>query len=103
MSEHAITIGELVAFGSFLVLIVSAGAGMWWRIHVAIGKVRERVDEVRGRSAHELAEFKLQVAQQYATHDAIREVEERVVEAIDRLGDRVDKFLERSIRSPPKE
>ena len=65
----------------------------------------ERADDIRTRSERELAEYKLTVAKEYATVHSIREVEERVVQAIERLGDRLDKFLDTSRaqpRSPPR-
>jgi biopolymer transport protein ExbB/TolQ len=58
----------------------------------------DRVEDIRAKSAHELAEFKLLVARDYATNNAIREVEERVVAAIERLGDRLDKFVEAALK-----
>lgn len=61
----------------------------------------EKADEIRSRTAHELAEYKLQVAKEYATVNSIREVEERVVQAIERLGDRLDKFLDNN-RQPAR-
>lgn len=54
----------------------------------------ERVETIRSKGAQELADFKLEVAKNYATNSAIREVEERIVVAIDRLGDRLDKIID---------
>lgn len=54
----------------------------------------ERAEEIRARTAHELAEYKLQVAKEYATNQAIGVIEERIVQAIERLGDRMDKFFD---------
>lgn len=55
----------------------------------------ERLDEARAKTAHELAEYKLQVAKEYATNSVIREVEERLVQAIERIGDRFDKYFDK--------
>jgi hypothetical protein len=41
-----------------------------------------------------IGDFKLEVARNYATNAAIKEVEDRIVQAIDRLGDRLDKFVD---------
>jgi hypothetical protein len=59
-----------------------------------ISKALEKAEEVRAKTARELDEYKLTVATNYATNNAIRLVEERVVAAIDRLGDRLDKWLD---------
>lgn len=56
----------------------------------------EKADEIRAKGERELAEYKLSVAKEYATANSIRLVEERVVAAIDRLGDRLDKVLDGS-------
>jgi outer membrane protein assembly factor BamD (BamD/ComL family) len=47
----------------------------------------------------DLDAYKLEVAKYYATNNAISQVEERVVQAIERLGDRLDRFLENRPRS----
>jgi basic membrane lipoprotein Med (substrate-binding protein (PBP1-ABC) superfamily) len=67
---------------------VFALAGVWYRLHSQIIGVDKA-----------LADYKLQVAKEYATTSAIKEVEERVVQAIDRLGDRLDKFLDQRHRN----
>jgi hypothetical protein len=46
------------------------------------------------RIAASLSDFKLQVTREYVTQGAIREVELRLVAAIDRLGDRLDKWVD---------
>lgn len=63
--------------------------------HEAHKHLAERVETIRAKSAQELADFKLEVAKNYATNAAIKEVEERIVVAIDRLGDRLDKIIDR--------
>lgn len=85
-------------FGSIAQTLLTVGGSVgatWWAIHRRISAVERRAEEIRAKGAHELAEFKLAVAQNYATHDAIKEIEGRIVEAISRLGDRFDKYLDR--------
>ncbi|MAY64016.1 MAG: hypothetical protein CML29_17575 [Rhizobiales bacterium] len=102
--ETTITWGDLSAFLVAIVVVGGALAGIWWRIHQTISKVRDegsaerralsaRIEEVRAKGAKELDTYKLEVANRYATADAIREVEGRVVEAINRLGDRLDSLF----------
>ncbi len=40
-----------------------------------------------------LAQFREQVAREYVSREAMRELEERVVKAIDRVGDRLDRII----------
>lgn len=51
----------------------------------------ERIEDVRAKGAHELAEFKLEVAKDYAGHVALREMEARLVKAIDAIAERLDR------------
>jgi hypothetical protein len=53
----------------------------------------ERAEKIRSLGAHELAEFKLQVAREYATIATVREVKDEVVAAINRLSDRLDELF----------
>jgi hypothetical protein len=54
----------------------------------------DRMEKIRAKTAHELAEFKLQVAKEYATNATLREVKEEVVKAINQLSDRIYKQID---------
>ena len=54
--------------------------------------IQDRIEDVRGKSAHELGEFKLEVAKHYAGYTALRDMEARLVKAIDELGERLEKL-----------
>ncbi|MBZ9856767.1 hypothetical protein LB566_23525 [Mesorhizobium sp. CA13] len=56
--------------------------------------IQDRIEDVRSKSAHELAEFKLDVAKHYAGYAALRDMEARLVKAIDELGERLEKLSE---------
>ncbi|MEP9397930.1 hypothetical protein [Mesorhizobium sp. KR2-14] len=90
------TWGDLGAVAQTLITIGGSVGATWWAIHRRISTVERRVEEVRSKGAHELAEFKLAVAEKYATHEALKEIEERIVGAISRLGDRLDKIVDRN-------
>ncbi|MER9685920.1 hypothetical protein [Mesorhizobium sp. M0139] len=95
--NDAITWSSVLAF--ITVAGALAGAGGW--LYSQIMAVRRDVEKLREDNALRFAavaqvisDFKLEVARNYATNSSIREVEERVVQAIERLGDRLDKFLD---------
>jgi hypothetical protein len=46
------------------------------------------------RQADELSDFRLEAAQRFVTVETMAKLEERVVDAINRLGDRLDRVLE---------
>lgn len=49
--------------------------------------IRERVNEVRSKAAHDLAEFREKVAEEYATTETMRRVEDKIVSEIHSLRD----------------
>ena len=88
MIEDAVSWTGLGDLLTTIVLLAGAVGGVWWRLHVNIRSVEKDLDA-----------YKLEVAKNYATNNAISQVEERVVQAIERLGDRLDRFLERGPRA----
>lgn len=54
-------------------------------MHKTIELNAKRTEEIRSKSAHELGDFKLQVAKEYSTNDAVHHMEERVIEEIKSL------------------
>lgn len=72
--------------------IAVAGGIALWAVRVNRGEsAATRVERVE----RDLADFKERVARDYATAAMVAAVESRVVAAIDRLGDRLDRVLER--------
>lgn len=80
MSEYGF---PWIEIASLLLPGIFALAGVWWRLQSQI---------TAGQAA--LADYKLQVAEKYATNAAIKEVEQRIVETINRLGDRVENYFD---------
>lgn len=61
----------------------------------------EALNKKLAETAAELAAYKLEAAQKFVTDDMLSQVEKRVVGAIDRLADRLDRIIEtRSPRRP---
>ena len=52
--------------------------------------------EAREKLTEDVAAFKLTVAKEYVTVAGLREIEDRMVAAIERLGDRLDRIFERN-------
>ena len=55
-----------------------------------LNEKRQRVDTV----SRELQEFKEKVARDYVSREAVMQLEERLVGAIERLGDRLDRLID---------
>lgn len=62
-----------------LIIIATAVAGAWWFLFAQILQTRR-----------ELNDFKLEVSRQYASHDHLREVEERLTKVIEKLDRRIE-------------
>jgi hypothetical protein len=59
------------------------GAGIW-RAATMIGGLRQ-----------ELTQYKLEVAEKYVSAQSMRDLEERLIKSIERLGDRLDRAFEK--------
>lgn len=70
-----------------VIAICSVVAGIVWRLQAQINQ-----------QARELDGFRVEVAQNYVTGKAMREMEDRISKAIERLGDRLDSLF---TRQPP--
>ncbi len=62
--------------------------------NLKVGLALEKADEARAKTASEFSDYRLQVAREYATNNAVALIEERIVAAIERLGDRFDKYFD---------
>ena len=80
--------GDLVML--FLAVIGGIG-GLWWRIESKFAAA----DIDRARLARELADYKLFVAQNHVSGEALREAEKRLITAIEKLADRLDAITDK--------
>lgn len=93
-------IGVAAAVGVAVITLI----GFWMKLSRDIAKAEGRaeaayvaaaaVEQEAKRVAISLAEFKEKVARDYVSHEALRQMEDRLVGAIDRLADRMDKLFE---------
>lgn len=74
-----------------LVIALTGGVALW---AVRVNKGETASSRVE-RLERDVAEFKERVARDYATSNMVAAIETRVVAAIDRLGDRLDRAFER--------
>lgn len=99
MIDSTITVANLLTAAFALAAIiggyfvvrykVSAGERKITDLEADMKATRARVEEVRAKGANELAEFKLQVAKEYATQSLIAQIEERVISEIHSLREAV--------------
>lgn len=63
-------------------------------IDAAVRLQHDRAEEIRAKCAKELADFRIEVAKDYAGHVALRDMEGRMMRALEGLGVRIDKLTE---------
>lgn len=96
--------GILVAVAG-LGLAIMGGFAAWV---IRFGKAEGALEEAKEAKAlaisakGELADFKERVAREYATAAMVAAVEGRVITAIDRLADRLDRILEHRVTPAPR-
>lgn len=100
IDETVMDWGSLFTVVTTLVTVIGAVGGVWWKLHSSIQSEKETRILADAVQSAQLAEFRVEVAKNYATQSSITQVEERVVQAIERLGDRLDRFLESSRNRP---
>jgi len=88
----ATMIGVVGLFGGLVSGIIARDRAVSRQIREADDKLHERVNRLREetqrdvhQSRQELTDYKLQVAQEYASVEHLKEVEDRLVRAIDKL------------------
>ena len=101
---------QWVTFGVALIVPAIAIIGFWMSLSARLAKAeltsseaKEDAKEANDKATLLSASFSLyreQIAREYIHREVMREVEDRLTQAIERLGDRLDRVLERSGISP---
>jgi predicted transcriptional regulator len=94
----------VIVVGSVVPMV--AFAGFWMQLSARLTKAETLADKATesAREAQEkltllsntISEYKEQVAKEYIHRAIMKDVEDRLTAAIDRLGDRLDRMFERS-------
>jgi DNA-binding transcriptional regulator YbjK len=99
-------IPQWASFAAALVVPALAFIGFWMSLSSRLTKAEVTASEAKGsaKEANEKAAllsasfalYREQIAREYIHREVMREVEDRLTQAIERLGDRLDRVLERS-------
>lgn len=90
----------LVAAISLLSILATLAAS-WGVLRFQSSRHEVEIHRIEGRLeqlASDLAAFKLEAARRFVTDEMLVKVEERIVTAIDRLADRIDRVIENRTR-----
>lgn len=83
---------DLYTLAGVLVMVV----GAVWHINNTVNEMRRESSESDALLRKELADYKIEVANRYVTSDAIRQWKDELTQAINRLGDRLDRLVEKA-------
>ncbi len=99
-------IPQWATFGIALIVPAIAIIGFWMSISARLTKAevtaedaKKDAEEANSKATLLSASFSLyreQIAREYIHREVMREVEDRLTQAIERLGDRLDRVLERT-------
>lgn len=89
-------IAGIVMLAGFLITVVVTVVKFTDRLTKAEGalEIAREAKTQADKATGDLADFKEKVAREYVTSTAIERLEERLVDAINRLGDRLDRAFE---------
>lgn len=101
MQDISLPVAVLLTGGAMLTGVAVAFAttrAIVGTLQERLGKAEARIDQAQ----FDLASFKLEAAQKFVTDEMMGKLEKRLIDAIDRLGDRLDRAFEaRSSRRNP--
>lgn len=83
---------EMVSIGLGLVGLVLT---VWWRVEKRIRIAEQRSTEEAATARQAPADFRVEVASRYVSQERLREVEDRLVAAINRLADQMERMPDR--------
>lgn len=78
-----------------LLVLTSALGGAWWFLFSQNLSTRREGQKENQQLRQEFAAYKLEVAERYASVEHLKEVETRLVSAIDKLTDKLDTMPDR--------
>jgi hypothetical protein len=98
-SPDYITLDTIVNIAGPIIAAAAFISGVWWRVESKIDKVRtdadtaaKSVSEKARATEKELAEFKLKVAEEYASWETVKSIEDRLTERMDGIAEQVMKM-----------
>lgn len=104
MPDQGITIGLVL----FILAIIGALAGAWWRVEHKVTEAKKeayrRTDVLQAKidfHAVQLAEYKTHVAEHYVSKQGHREATDQILDAINRVNERLDRAFDGQRGRPP--
>ncbi len=93
--ENFFTWSQLGTTASVLIGILGLGFGFWKQRSADLRGLHKKIEAVKDSLTAALNEFKVEVAREHPTAKALAASEERLTTAINKLTERIDRWLER--------
>lgn len=87
------TFSNGIQLASLLIAGLSALLTVWWRIEVRIRGVEDRDAKERAKIEREMQDYKLHVAENYASWETVKEIEKSVRDLPDVVVKRILEFM----------
>lgn len=104
--DWTFNVGHLLTIAAIIVAALSAFFIQRGNINTAVKEANEAKEEAKNAILRarelgaELANYRLEVSEKYATHKSLEQLEERIIQAVERIGDRLDRVFERTASQP---
>lgn len=93
--ENLFTWSQLGTTASVLIGILGLGLGLWKQRSADLRGLHKKIEAVKDTLTAALNDFKVEVAREHPTAKALAASEERLTSAINKLTERIDRWLER--------
>jgi len=97
--DTTFTMGHLIQLAVFAFTVAAALLGVWWRIEVRVRGIEDKQSVENARASRELQDYRLHVAQHYASWEVVKDIEKRLNDMPDAVAERIMKFM--AIRVAP--
>lgn len=88
---------EIMAVALFILSVIGAVAGFWWRVESKVKGAEDKADMAMTK----ISDLRIHVAEEYTTKAGLREVKDEIMDAIhgvkgavDHLGGRIDSMYQ---------
>jgi hypothetical protein len=89
------TWSQLGTIASLVLGILGLGFGLWKQRSADLRGLHKRIESAKDTLTAALNDFKVEVAREHPTAKALQASEERLTSAINKLTERIDRWLER--------
>ena len=92
--DTTFTMGHAIQLAALFFTIAVSILGVWWRIEIRIRGVEDKHLVESAKQSRELQDYRLHVAQHYASYDVVKDIEKRLNDMPDAVAEKIMKFMQ---------